>query len=347
MSYSLTRVSVVRGPAVITINNGDGTTGDQYAFSQSDIKVEFGHSTFDVANSAFGVVDKRSKERMAKVSFTPVGSITANLVKIFWPYLQGTSSSATFQTGDSALKLATSADPYVIVTPRSGLAYKFYGAVVDKMPELVLAADKTQIGSISITCIGAQGADWDSANSLYSTTSNTSGADYANALSAANFSVSSIKTGPYVGTYGAAAIGSGATGVFSTNAGFTVSFNAQLNPVETDEFGLFDFTVGDIVASASCAPLDVSADQIAAIIPMQGSGASRGASLQSGINLLVDVPSGVTGTGLIYTTLTNATVFQTGWAFGIATQRIPQLTFQTVRQYSSGGLGVPATINIH
>jgi hypothetical protein len=344
-TYSLARSNVIRGPAVIIINDGStsGTTNDAYVFSQGDIRVEFGHTTFDVTNSAFGIVDKRTKERSVKISFTPVGNISTALANIFWPYI-----TYNFQPGDSALKRATAQDPYVTVIPKSGAQYQFFGAVVSKSPEVMLAADKTQIGQLEITAIGKQGVDWSASGtdgptgtgSLYTAQANT----YATALTTANFTVASIKTGPYVGTYGTT-IGSGNAGTFSTNAGFTVGINTQMQPVETDEFGLFDFTVGDIVATATCAPLDVSADQISAAIPMQT--AARGASLQSNINLLIDVPSGLTGTGLIYSTLTNASVFQTGWAFGTATQRIPQLTFTTVRQFSSGSLGAPASISIH
>ena len=345
MSYLLVRSSVIRGPAVIIINDGSsaGTGGDQYVFSQGDISVSFGHTTFDVTNSAFGIVDKRAKERTAKVTFTPVGNITTGLANIFWPY-----TTYNFQPGDSALKRATAQDPYITVIPKSGAQYQFFGAVVSKSPELMLAADKTQIGSLEVTCVGKQGVDWSASGSdgpagsgaLYTAGATT----YAAALTTANFSVASIKTGPYVGTYGSS-LGAGATGVFSTNSGFTVGFDVQMQPVETDEFGLFDFTIGSVVATATCEPLDVSADQIAALIPMQT--AARGASLQSGVNLLIDVPSGVSSSGLIYSTLTNASVFQTGWKFNTAAQRIPQLQFTTVRQFSSGSLGTPASINIH
>ena len=338
MSYQLLRSSVVRGPAVLVINNGDGSTGDQYFFSKDDIHLEWGHSTFDVANSAYGVVDKRAKERMAKITFTPVGNITTGMATVLWPYIKG-----NFQPGDSALKNATS-DPYVIVAPKAGAQYKFFGTTVTKQPEIMLSADKTQIGSVELTAIGQQGADWGGgtdgatgSGSLYLATTTT----YGTILTSAALAVSSIKTGPYTATYGSSL---GASGTFSTNAGFNLSFNSQMQPVETDEFGLFDWTIGDQSASVSCAPLDITADQIAAAIPMQS--ASRGASLQSGVDLVIDTTATVT-TGLLYATLKNATIFQTGFTYNVASQRIPQLTFTTVRSLSSGSLGAPAIINIH
>ena len=351
MSYSVVRTSVVRGPAVLILNNGDAAVGDQYFFSSDSIKLEFGHQTFDVTNSAFGLVDKRAKERTCKITFTPLGeAMTSAKAKILWPYI-----AYNFQPGDSAFKNAAT-EPYIIVIPKSGAQYKFFGAVVSKSPTLMLAAEKTQVGSVEVTAIGTAGVDWAASGSdgptgtgsLYTATATT----YATALTAANFLVATVKTAPYIGTYGTS-IGSGATGTFSTNSGFTVSVNAQMQPVETDEFGLFDFTIGDVSASAQCAPLDVTADQISALIPMQTT--SRGASLQSGINLVIDVPSSLpSSSGLLYTTLTNASIFTVGFEYNTASQRIPQLQFQTVRQFSptgalggSPGLIVPATINIH
>jgi hypothetical protein len=268
--------------------------------------------------------------------------MNATLAGLLWPYFN---STYNFQPGDSAFKNATAGDPYFAVAAKSGEVYKFYGAIITKQPEMMLAAGKTQVGSCEVTCVGKQGVDWTAAASLFDTTGYT----YAGILASANFTVASIKTGAYLGYYSPTVpFGSSSGGIFSTNDGFTVSNNVQLQPVQTDEYGLYDWTIGDISASATAAPLDVSPAEILSAIPMQGAGAGRGASLQSGINLSIKPgPDGVTGTNLLQVVLNNASVFQTGFAYDTAAQRVPQLTFQTVRTYSSGALGVSATISIN
>ena len=342
MSYTLLRTQILRGPCAIVYNAQDAS-GDQYLFSQGDVKLELGHQTFDIVNSSFGIVDKRSQQRTAKVSFTPVGQIPSSTqVGLLWPYFNATYN---FQPGDSAFKNATGGDPYVAVVAKSGECYKFYGAIITKMPEIMLSADKTQLGGIEFTCVGKQGADWSTAASLFDTTGYT----YASVLTSANFTVSSIKTGAYLGFYSPSVpFGSSSGGYFSANSGFTISSAVQLQPVQTDEFGLYDWTIGDISASCSCAPLDVSPSQILSAMPMQGAGAGRGASLSLGLNLTVSPsPQGASGTGLLQVQLNNANVFNTGFDYNTSAQRIPQLQFTTVRTYSSGGLALPAVITIN
>ena len=144
----------------------------------------------------------------------------------------------------------------------------------------------------------------------------------------------------------------GNAGLFSSRDGFTVDFNVELQPVETDIYGLYDWTIGSIVATATCASLDVTADQIAAVMPLQGTYTAagpaafpgqtaglnydRGASLISGATLTISpANSAVSGRTVV---INNATVLQTNWAFGLATQRIPQLQFTSIRSLSSGSI---------
>ena len=66
---------------------------------------------------------------------------------------------------------------------------------------------------------------------------------YASDLAGSGFTVSDIQTVPYVGNYSfVPQIGN--AGLFSSRDGFTVDFNVELQPVETDIYGLYDWTIG-------------------------------------------------------------------------------------------------------
>jgi len=328
---SLTRASIIRGPAVLIYTSLSGVATTLY--SQGDIQVRLANQTFDIQTSLYGVVDKRTNQRSVEITWTPTGELTTAMAAVLWPHggknpgdslFGGEPSSATY--------------PSLQIIPKTGYTYTFYGAVVTKQPSMMLSAVKTIVGSITFTAIGKEGILWSTANSLY-TEASTSFGSYA-------FNPASIRTTPYVGGWGATAsysvptwtlTGTNALAIYDTKDGWSLNFNVATTPVEADEYGIVDFTVGDNVATATCSPLTISETNLTTILNMQSTGADRGQSLLSGF-LLSIVPSNGTPSGSANVTLGNCSILQIGYDYGLQANRVPQIQFTTLRYLTTNVL---------
>ena len=315
---SLTRASIIRGPAVIIYTAQGGSPVN--LFSQGDIQVRLANQTFDINTSLFGVVDKRTNQRSVELTFTPTGELTSTNVPVLWPH-------GSKNPGDS---LIGTGNPTIQIIPKTGYQYTFYGAVVTKQPQIMLGTTKTIVGPITFTCIGKEGVLWSTANSLYTEATANFGT-YA-------FSASAIRTCPYSGVWGSSALS-----VSDTRDGWTLDFNVSTNPVEADSYGIVDYTVGDNVATATCTPLTISETSLTAVLNMQGTGADRGQSLLSG-NDLVITPTTGTPVGSANVTIYNSSVLQIGYDYGLQSLRVPQIQFTSIRYLASNALHVAYAI---
>ena len=313
---SLTRLSIIRGPAVViyTTAGGSATT----LFSKGDIQLRMANQTFDIATSLFGVVDKRTNQRSVEITFTPTGELTTAFCGVLWPH-------GSKNPGDS---LIGAGNPTIQIIPKTGYQYTFYGAVVTKQPQMMLSTTKTLIGSVTFTAIGKEGVLWSTAGSLYDQATANFGT-YA-------FSASNIRTCPYSGSWGSGPV----LALADTKDGWTVDFNVSTTPVEADSFGIVDYTVGDNVATAHCTPLTVSESTLTAFLNLQGSGADRGQSLLSGNDLAITPTTG-TPVGSANVTLKNCSILQVGYDYDLQALRVPQIQFTSIRTLVTNAL-VPA-----
>jgi hypothetical protein len=320
---------------VYTSLTGTATT----LFSQGDIQVKMANQTFDIQTSLYGVVDKRTNQRSVEITWTPTGELTTAMAGVLWPH-GGKNPGDSLFGGEPSLATY----PSLQIIPKTGYSYTFYGAVVTKQPTVQLSSTKTIVGSITFTAIGKEGVLWSTANSLY-TEASTSFGTYA-------FSPASIRTTPYVGGWGATAsysvptwtlTGSPNLPIYDTKDGWSLNFNVSTTPVEADEYGIVDFTVGDNVATATCSPLTLSETTLTAILNLQGAGADRGQSLLSG-NLLSIVPSNGTPVGSANVTLNNCSMLQIGYDYGLNSTRVPQIQFTTLRYLVTNALQPAYTI---
>lgn len=318
---SLTRASIIRGPAVIIYTPQGGSPVN--LFSQGDIQVRIGNQTFDINTSLFGVVDKRTQQRSVEITFTPTGELTTAMAAVLWPH-------GSKNPGDS---LIGAGNPQIQIVPKTGYSYIFYGAVVTKQPQVNLASTKTIVGPITFTAIGKEGVLWSTAASLY-TEAVTSFGSYA-------FTASSIRTCPYSGVWGSSELS-----VVDTKDGWTIDFNVATTPVEADAYGLVDYTVGDNVATATCTPLTISETSLTALLKLQGAGTDRGQSLLSGNNLVVTPTTG-TPVGSANVTLSNCIILQVGYDYGLNSLRIPQVQFTTMRYLLASVLQSAYTITVN
>jgi len=310
---SLTRLSIIRGPAVIIYTPAVGSPTT--LFSKGDIQLRLANQTFDVATSLFGVVDKRTNQRSVEITFTPTGELTSANAAVLWPH-------GSKNPGDS---LIGAGNPTIQIIPKTGYQYTFYGAVVTKQPQIMLSSTKTIVGAVTYTCIGQEGVLWSSAGSLYTQATANFGT-YA-------FNPSAIRTCPYSGAWGTGPV----LAVTDTKDGWTVDFNVAITPVEADAYGIVDYTVGDNVATASCTPLTISESVLTPILNMQGTGADRGQSLLSGNDLAI-TPTNGTPTGSANVTLKNSSILQIGYDYDLQATRVPQIQFTTIRELVTNAL---------
>ena len=296
---AVSRSSILRGPAVVIF-------GGSTFYTKDDIQLDLSLGTFDVPTSMFGKVDERVSSRATKVRFTPAGEWEA--LSVLWPY--GASN-----IGDSVF---TSSDVPLVIQTRDGKRLTLSAAAVTSMPDIVLSAGQTLVGPVEITGIGTDATEWTTDNSIITVASQ--------AFSDTGFSSSAIKTQPYTAAWG----GSSPWSSFQSMDGFRVSFDLGLSEIVTDSDGLVDMTVRDLAVRCRCRPMGITEAQLVTALKLQGTGNSRGRSLNSGSNSLV-----ITGTG-VSVTLTGAALKVGGMEFGTTTPRIGEVEFVATRTFSTG-----------
>ena len=80
---SITRGSVLRGPAIIEV----GSTSPKTIRTAGDIRCNMRLDTFDIPSSEYGNIDQRRNNVVIELSFTPVGTVDADMLALFLPHL--------------------------------------------------------------------------------------------------------------------------------------------------------------------------------------------------------------------------------------------------------------------
>lgn len=297
---AIDRSTILRGPAVITF-------GGATLYSKSDIELELAIDTFEVTTSIYGRVDERVTDRVTKITFTPDGQWES--ISVLWPY-------ATMALGDSVF---TGTDRPLVIKTKEGKTLTFAAAALTKMPSLTLGATRTSMGALEFTCIGANNDDWTTASNLVAVASA--------AFSDATFDPSAIITEPMSAAWGA----SSPWNAFKTSDGWTIDFDLRLSPVVVDDEGLVDMTFDSLVVTAKATPLGITEANVITALKLQGAGATRGRSLQTGASDLV--LTGASGR-VIY--VRNAQLTKGPLKFGSGALRVGELTWQATRKFTAG-----------
>lgn len=295
----ISRTSILRGPAVVQFNGATFHTA-------GDIEVDLSLETFDIPTSVHGIVDRRVRERLVRVRFTPAGEWES--LSILWPY-------ATKNLGDS---IFGAVDVPLVIQTRDGKTITFRAAAITSMPDIRLSATNTLIGQVELTCLGTDNMAWTVDESLV--------AVGANAWADVSFSSANVKTQPYSAAWGASAPWDD----FASMEGFTVSFDLSVQPVMVDSEGTIDMTFGDLTVRCACRPIGITEANLIAAAGLQGTGNFRGRSLNTGAQDLV-----ISGTG-VTVTLKGAALRSSGMVFGSTSPRIGGVEFVATRTYSAG-----------
>lgn len=300
---SIARASVLRGPAVAQF-------GGVTFFSQADIETDLNIETFAPESSAHGALDERVMERQGRVRFTPVGEWES--LGVLWPYRAALIGSSIFGAADQAL----------VIHSIAGQKHTAPAAAVMSMPEIYFGSRKTSIGQVEFGISGKDNTAWTGVDSFWKIET-----EAFPAATWALFDPTKVVTEPP--TINWATGGAGTT--FKTVDGATVSFELAMDPVETDEDGIIDYTLGNVGAMAKFRPLGQTETEIRDLLKLQDAGAwTRGAKLSSkGYDLTI---SNSLGSIVLH----KATLVSGGYRFGRTTLRNGELGFVAARTFTAG-----------
>lgn len=291
------RSSILRGPAVVRY---DGAT----FWTKADIKVTINLESFEVDSSAYGVLDRRTTQRRAEVSFEPVGEYES--LTVLFPYGSMTIGTSIFTSTDKPLEIHT----------LDGKKLTFKAAALTKVPDIVASATKTRFGECTFTCIGSDNTAWTTTDSLLAITSV--------AFSDTSLDPVNIKTEPVTAAWG----GSAPWNNFQTAEGFVVSHDLSFTNIEIDTDGLVDMMLSKISVRAKARPVGITESDLISALKVQGAGNPRGKSL-SGADLVITPTTGVI-------TVKGAALDTGGYEFGGAALRIGELQWVATRTLSAG-----------
>lgn len=294
---SITRAStIIRGPAIVVLGGVTFRTKENVVFTPET-------QTFDIPSSEMGIIDRRADQRMASVTFTPVGVVNAGVVAALWPHLAKLPGQSLFGATDAECTVQPVA---------GGSGVRLANATVTGMPDIDISATKTVIGEVTVRGILADGAAW-GAESHWSL------ADFQ-APSLSGLDPAAIPTSP-----GTVNWGSGFADI-KTLEGVRISFDMQTQDESSDEDGIYDITLTNLSATATLTP--VAGVDLSLLAARMGVFANqlRGMSLPRN-------DLSVTGrdTGSLAVTLFNAALATAPLTYGPTSRKLGELSFRGLR----------------
>lgn len=262
---------IIRGPAVVT----HGTTK---LYSQGDVTVNIAPETFTVASAIGNHTEERQKDRIATISFTPVGEFESAILAALYPY------TATVMGG----KLFPATAVPLAIQSVDGKLYTFVCTAVTKMPDLICSPTKTMFGPVTFTALGlittiGTAESWATANSFLDITSNA----WVAATHAADLTWANVTVSPWSAEYGAVGVGAGNFAAMMTEDGWTCSFDMGTTPDECDRHGIINYQLTSMRATAKAMLIGPTDIELLAKLRLSGAGAVRGQSERSIANSFI------------------------------------------------------------
>lgn len=293
-----TRQSIVRGPGTVSF-------ASQKFYDASGITAEIDSASADISSSVAGKLDTIKTDQIGRITLTPVGSISAELLSVLYP--------AYVQKPVLGTSLFGSTDQPLVISSMAGQKVTFKAAALTKCPDLLLSPVKTALGGVEFTALVANGKLPSETKALYE----VAAATYADGTP----SRTGLTGVHYTATYGSLSIP-------DTLDGWTITVDMATSPVTTDSQGTIDYTLSGVTVTAKCTPLGLSESQILAALPASK---GRGSSLASSSDLVI------TGTGGLTVTLKSAALVTGPLNWGADTLRAGEIGF-TANIASTGDL---------
>lgn len=298
------RTTILRGP-------GSVTYGGQTLYDASGITAEIESATQEIASSISGNYGTMKTDQTGKVTFTPCGQLSADIVALLFPYASATIGASACGTTDRPL----------VIHSLAGTKVSFLNAILSKMPEIYLSPIKTAFGAAEFSAALAKAKAPGDENSFYKSES-------------ANYNLGAPNPAGIVGIQYSAAYGTGqsALTIADTQDGWTVTPEITLKPEAVDSVGTIDWTIASVGCTAKCTPLGLTEAQILAALPTTK---PRG-SIVGGADLVI-----TGGTGGLTVTLKNASLVTGPLQWGNTTLRVGEIGFTAHRSFATNGTPGP------
>lgn len=298
------RTTIIRGP-------GTATFGTVAIYDAAGITADIETSSTDVVSSVSGKLDTIKMDQIGKVSLTPCGQISADIIAALFPHQSPVIGASIFGATDTALHVHSVA----------GTKVTFHAAALTKCPDLILSPVKTAFsGSAEFTALVAKGKEPGDTGGLYTVASATYSGYPAN---------TGLTGHLYAGTWDTFSI-------TDTIEGWTVSVELALQPISVDSIGTIDMLLTGVTVRAKCRPVGPTEATLLAALPAL---TARGQSLATANDLVITAPNpGLT------VTLKNASLMTGPLAWGTTELRIGEIGFLAHREFSAGTPGDLYTI---
>lgn len=316
---ALPRSAILAGPASVTYNS-------KTIQSQSDIEWRLDYDTFDIESSAQGFLSRRANDRIGRVTFTPMGCFSAadtdGYQAIFYPYAEKVSGT----------KLIGAADKTLDITASDGIAFNAQSAVLTRVPDLILSANKMLFGQAEFSCVMPETtgdlSKWKDADKFIKIS--------ALPAFASTVARSRVLTLAFTATWN---LGTDIT-EFHTADGWNISFDLRTTPIVIDALGTVDWLFQDLIVRARCKPIVTDAQMKNSFLAIEDTKMQRGADFaeltQADTGDLVITGSDALGTTTVVFTLKRAVCTQGGYQFSSSNLRPGEVEFIATKTGTSG-----------
>lgn len=295
------RNSIIQGAGAVKI-------GSVQMYSKGDIDATLDPESFQVGVSGYGTVDERLADSVGKITFTPSGRCTAEILAALFPYQTPSIDSSIFPAADVPTEIHAILGSKVV----------FHNTAVTAMPSLRLSAKETVFsGNVELMCLPALNTARSAANAIFT--------GPTVAAFTTNIDYTAIKTLPYVATWGT---GGGAVAI-DTKDGWTIDFEVSVEPFVVADYGTLLARLKSVTARAKCQPISHGEDLLA-LMQTQGTTAVIGSSMRTGKDLQI------VATGGLDVTLYDAVPMSGPLKWGESQLRGTELGFTATRKFTTG-----------
>lgn len=307
---ALQRSSIVRGHGKLIYNSGESAVEIPCAGGiEADVPVQ----ETELSADDVGKFDRRLADAEGKITFTPLGLLTANILGVLYP--------AGYRNPVRGTSMHGAADIPLVVHSKAGQKVTFHAAALTRMPSLILSANKPLFGQAEFTAVRGNGLEWSNAAALYTLAS----ASYT----APTFDSADVPTKPYT-----AAWGSILASIIAED-GWTLDFSLTAQGDKIDGYGTNDYLLDDVAVVARCTPKNLGESLIEGL-KVQGTGVAIGMSRRRAADLVIT--SGAAA-GDLTVTLKDAVMLRGPLKWKGLEVRAGEIAFAASREEDTGAYG--------
>ena len=306
------------GPAKIEYNSAT-------FFTKEDISIDSEISRVQIRTSAYGVMSERSDSVLVRTSIVPDGQLVAAHVAAFWPHLVSLPGTDIHGGGSDVNAVFTGSDAAV---------HTIVAAGVHQMPNLVLSAVQSMIGSVELVGVRKNTQAWSVAAGMQIIAGSGTFED-------ALFTDALIRTQVYTADFTNDDAGPAApyTGFddFGTQDGFHVEFPMEISPISVDSEGILTYKLRSVGCIVRCIPVGPTPVNIQLAIEANA-GQSRGATFGGSGSMIIS------GADTFRVTIPKCAMFKNSFRFGSSDNALREGEVAWVAQRTFAADGTPVAI---